>query len=71
MTEHTPTTGEVRDWYQSYIISGKPSKEKLAEFDRWLQSVKAQVWEEAEFSFLEWVRTKDETLYTAPENPYK
>lgn len=46
MTEYVPTLKEVREGYQSYIISGKSAKEKRAEFDRWLNEIRAEAWDE-------------------------
>lgn len=36
MSDFIPTYEQVRDWYQSYIISGKSESAKHAEFDAWL-----------------------------------
>jgi hypothetical protein len=48
MSEYTPTTGEVRGWYLGLGIAGRAelSSECANEFDRWLASVKADVWDE-------------------------
>lgn len=65
MAEYTPTTGEVRNGYQSYIISGKSSNEKLGEFDRWLRSVQAEAYDRGVGD------TLTRGLYeSVPENPY-
>jgi len=72
VTAYTPNTADVAFRYEEFpyvTCEGEPADP--GEFKRWLQSVKAEAWQEAESSFLEWVRTKDNTLYTAPENPYK
>ena len=47
MSDYTPTTEEVRGryfWYGDY--GDKEPVEIEAEFDRWLNEVKAQVWEQ-------------------------
>ena len=40
---HTPTTAEVRLKYESASLGQSAS----AEFDRWLNEVKAQAWDES------------------------
>ena len=41
----TPTTLEVRESY-TYFRGAIPTVEHEAEFDRWLNEVKAEAWEE-------------------------
>ena len=45
MDDYTPTTLEVRESY-TYFRGTIPLVEHAAEFDRWLNEVKAEVWEE-------------------------
>ena len=45
MDDYTPTTLEVRESY-TYFRGTIPTVEHEAEFDRWLNEVKAEVWEE-------------------------
>jgi len=51
MSEHTPTTEEVR---QQYTREQPPHvgtvSSKSAEFDRWLAGIRAQAWEEGQAS---------------------
>lgn len=46
MSEYTPTTEEVRDSYDYQFTLGMNDISQIAEFDRWLAQVKAQVWDE-------------------------
>lgn len=43
---YTPTTDEAREAYSITVINGDVLPERAAEFDRWLASVKADVWDE-------------------------
>ena len=46
MSGYTPTTEEVRDSYDYQFTLGMSDISRIAEFDRWLASVKAEAWEE-------------------------
>jgi hypothetical protein len=52
MSEHTPTTDDIRDSYRGTLVQIKTNiyslmlpEEADAEFDRWLAEMKAQAWE--------------------------
>ena len=45
MDDYTPCTEDVRESY-TYFRGTIPTVEHAAEFDRWLNSIKAAVWEE-------------------------
>lgn len=45
MDDYTPTTEDVRESY-TYLRGTIPTVEHAAEFDRWLNEVKAEAWEE-------------------------
>ena len=45
MDDFTPTTEDVRESY-TYFRGTIPTVEHAAEFDRWLNEVKAEVWED-------------------------
>jgi len=53
MTEYTPTTNDVREFYQGQlektgenIYTFVDEEECNAQFDRWLAGVKAEAWDE-------------------------
>ena len=47
MNNYTPTTEQMHDVYVRADIAGyKPRKEYEAEFDRWLDQVRAEAWDE-------------------------
>ena len=53
MSEYTPTTDDVREFYQGQlektgenVYTFVDEDKANAEFDRWLAGVKAQAWEE-------------------------
>lgn len=60
MTKYTPTTGEVRERYGS---TAHYFNRTATEFDRWLQSVKAEAWYEGQDSCGD--------QYPWAENPYE
>jgi hypothetical protein len=51
VSDYTPTTEEVRNQYSGFSTSNSNHTGQVylnfAEFDRWLEEVKAQVWDEA------------------------
>ena len=61
----TPTTLEVRESY-TYFRGTIPTVEHEAEFDRWLNEVKAEVWEEGTNAGYEDALAGRETM----RNPY-
>lgn len=67
-----PTTQDVKRAY-AWGLSGtsRTTPECDDEFDRWLNEIRAEAWDEAETAIHEWYKTYQETLYTAPENPYR
>jgi hypothetical protein len=73
MSEYTPTTAEVSRRYMlgAWEESGDTSGDDVAQFDRWLASVKADAWEEGQSSG--WKNREDENSYLIPsiENPYR
>lgn len=73
MSEYTPTTDEMRFAWADRV--NKHDQEGAEEFDRWLAEVQREAaekaWDECYYDTHEWYSTKDETLYTAPENPYR
>ena len=80
MTEYTPTTEEVRSLYESgaWLMTDRaPNKfdqkryEGMfpGEFDRWLNEIRAEAWEEgAESAFYD---PEIRDLVDYPENPYR
>lgn len=78
MSEYTPTTDEVRDSYR--YSNQRPDicgKDFGIEFDRWLEAVKAQAWDEGHSAGEENAGIGIASLLTgleAPEieeNPYR
>lgn len=80
MSERTPTTADVRAGYTvmqpsgpgAYVVLSR--EESDAEFDRWLQSVKAAAWQEgALWAAVECGAIKDErNAWLAPgDSPYE
>lgn len=65
------------DWIRNEILPGGMDHDPETvqrwqeELDEWLNSVKAEAWDECNDSIREWHRTYRDTLYTWPENPYK
>ena len=47
MSDYTPTTEEVR---ADYCLLADVSKPRQLQFDRWLNEVKAQAWEEGRYT---------------------
>lgn len=71
MSDYTPTTEQVRDLYALSDPAGKTWQVYEAEFDRWLQQVKAEAWEEG---FADGVNHDLGDRENAPEiinNPYR
>ena len=50
MTDYTPTTERVRSEYARDTNASKKHEVPRAEFDRWLEQVKAEAWEEGHSS---------------------
>jgi len=80
MSEYAPTTADVRAGYTvmhpsgpgEYVVVSR--EESDAEFDRWLQSVKAAAWEEgALWAAVECGAIKDErnAWLASGDNPYE
>lgn len=72
MSEYTPTTEEIR---YRLILGADPfdlnadEREDLEEFDRWLNSVKAEAWDEgADFQF---VNSPFPSTLDKRNNPYR
>ena len=61
----TPTTEDVRESY-TYFRGTIPTVEHAAEFDAWLNSIKAVVWAEGAYSGYEDALADRETM----RNPY-
>jgi hypothetical protein len=74
MSEYTPTTAEVSRRYMlgAWEESGDTSGDDVAQFDRWLASVKADAWDggrkETSQAFL--AGLGDRNIIT-PLNPYR
>ena len=73
---YVPTTDEVRADYVDHIFEyvGVPEEQVGADFDQWLNSVRAEAWDEAVASVRIHGRTeRGMTAMTAtvPSNPYK
>ena len=75
MSEYTPTTEEIR---YRLILGADPfdlnadEREDLEEFDRWLNSVKAEAWDAGHEAFEEAWRSDHLFPYDyATENPYR
>ena len=70
MSEYTPTTEDVRDaWLTAEYEErdwGTSDDDLHAEFDRWLQTVKAEVWDEA-LKHVERLSDPASTIYIFPE----
>lgn len=74
MSNYTPSTEEVRDAHQAGVLCmGGDTDEAREEFDRWLNEVKRQAWEEGFRSghSLAMRRMSDEPGATGNPNPYK
>lgn len=71
MTEYTPDTEEVRELY--WAVSGDPRRgsKAWAEFDRWLQKVKAEAWAEGQQSGAKWGVQDWTDEYPPADNPYE
>ena len=72
MSEYTPTTDAVRKGY-SYVPElpkgARHHPPLIAEFDRWLNSVKAEAWDEgADFQF---VNSPFPSTLDKGNNPYR
>ena len=73
MDDYTPSTEDVRESY-TYLRGTIPTVEHAAEFDRWLNEVKAEAWEEgAIFGVRDQHGTVDTYIRDAIErrNPYR
>ena len=73
MSEHTPTTDEVRADYVDHIFEyvGVPEEQVGADFDRWLNRVQAEAWEAGVKSVNPHLSDDDGTLtFTIGLNPY-
>ena len=66
MTDYTPTTKQVRDGYRydplddyyNPVQAGAIAERKGRDFDRWLEQVKAEAWNEGHYaSNTEWEHT--------------
>lgn len=78
MSDYTPTTEDVRREYAIAREGIEPHDEVVAQFDRWLDEVKAQAWEEGQLALLEYMGVP---LYPSkgdeprnpkqPRNPYR
>jgi hypothetical protein len=69
MSEYTPTTAEVSRRYMlgAWEESGDTSGDDVAQFHRWLASVKADAWERGNFEGTWSERRRDEKAV----NPYR
>ena len=65
MDDYTPSTEDVRESY-TYFRGTIPTVEHAAEFDRWLNSIKAAVWAEGAYSGYDDALADRETM----RNPY-
>lgn len=56
MSEYTPTTEEVRDYYVEGRLQTHDGMEPTneAQFDRWLDAERKRVWEEARALVIHW-----------------
>jgi hypothetical protein len=74
MSEYTPTTAEVSRRYMlgAWEESGDTSGDDVAQFDRWLASMKADAWEECaqEAHDLGWLH-EDALEDVQRRNPYR
>ena len=79
MSDYTPTTDDVEDAWCSRFDSeyhwavGEELQGYRAEFDRWMEQVKAKAWEEGKRAGLrqsDWEHADPTTLYVAV-NPYR
>jgi hypothetical protein len=81
MSEYTPTTDDVREFYQGQLVKGDDDvymfadeEKSNAEFDRWLAGVKADAWEEGTlYAAVECNAIDDERQpwLAVGENPYR
>lgn len=77
--EYTPTTEEVRGQWASSPVYGyrDPMPVRLAEFDRWLASVRADAWDEGAKAVVDLLGIKmvsvkpGEQFEQRPVNPYR
>lgn len=49
MSDYTPTTEQVRNCYRKRWYE-QSERQSVAEFDRWLDSVRAEAWEEGYYA---------------------
>ena len=75
MTDYTPPTEQVREIYAEirHECTGLDLNPHRAEFDRWLEQVKAEAWEEGKRAGLrqsDWEHGDTPTMYVAV-NPYR
>ena len=81
MTDYTPTTKQVRDGYRfdpeedyyNPLQAGANAERAGRDFDRWLEQVKAEAWEEGKRAGLrqsDWEHGDTPTMYVAV-NPYR
>jgi len=73
LTEYTPTTEEV---YEAYASGGDGGIASLPDhsresFDRWLQSVKADAWDEGFDSCANWWEIHHHRVFGDENNPFR
>ena len=71
MTERTPPTGTIRNAFAKAhpFPHTTDIEERYAEFDRWLNEIRAEAWQEgAESAFYD---PEIRDLVDYPENPYR
>ena len=88
MTEYTPTTGEVRSLYKSgaWLMPDRAPRKfdpgeyegvVFGEFDRWLNEIRAEAWDEGWERSIDFERSwrfavkNGETVPQRPRNPYR
>ena len=65
---YTPTTEEVR---ADYCLLADVSRPRQLQFDRWLDEVKREVWDEAVKQVIATVRCDSEDVTWVNKNPYR
>ena len=74
--DYIPTTEEVRykySWWtdKNLVARGVEPTDTKAEFDRWLNEVKREVWDEAVNQVIATVRCDSEDITWVNKNPYR
>lgn len=67
MTDYTPTTDEVREYYGYGTFE---NGEDIAQFDNWLQAHNAEIWEQGAQAVRDRMEEFNDRAMDDPINPY-